>query len=148
MKHWTRLAIAFLAAPALVACGGEEEAPEVMEQPADAMGGMQMDGGMMEEMQAHMQRMQGVSGAQMQASMAQHRQMVANMVSRYGREMREMMPMEEGSEWNQTLEAIRQDLRQMPQMSAQELESFMPEHRQRIMRLMEMHREMMASMQM
>jgi hypothetical protein len=35
----------------------------------------------------------------------------------------------------------------MPDMSAAELQAFMPEHRARMMRLMDMHRSMMSSMQ-
>lgn len=163
MKHWSRLAIVVLTVPGLAACGGEDEVSEVVvEQPAGGMegmggmqgmegmpqmGGMQMQGGMMEEMQAHMQAMEGADGERYRAMLPQHRQMVANMVSQYNREMRDMMPMEEDSEWNQTIETLRQDLRQMPEMSPQELESFMPEHRQRVTRLMEMHQEMMQSMQ-
>ena len=168
MKHWTRLAIVLLAVSALAACGEEDEASEVVvEQPAGGMegmggmqgmegmpqmggmqmGGMQMDGGMMEQMEGHMQAMEGADGERYRAMLPQHRQMVANMVSQYNREMRDMMPMEDDSEWNQTIENLRQDLRQMPEMAPQELESFMPEHRQRLMRLMEMHQEMMQSMQ-
>ena len=135
----------------LVACGGEE-APEadteaVVAEPAGGMEGMQMGGGMMEQMQSHMQQMQGASGEQIRANLSQHRQMVANMISQFNREMREM-GMATDQEWNQTIEALRQDLRQMPEMSAQELETFMPEHRARVTRLMEMHREMMGGMQM
>jgi len=162
MKHWCRLAIALLSTPALAACGRDEEAPEavVVEEPAvgmdgmqgmegmQGMGGMQMGGGMMEQMWAHMQSIEGADGERYRAMLPQHRQMVANMVSQFGREMREMMPMGKDSEWNQTLEALRQDLRQMPEMSAQELEAVMPEHRQRVMRLMEMYESMMGDMQM
>lgn len=36
----------------------------------------------------------------------------------------------------------------MPDMGAQELERFMPEHRERVLRLMEMHGEMMSEMRM
>lgn len=151
MKYWIRFALALGSVPALAACGGDDEAPEaVVAQPAggmEGMGGMQMDGGMMEQMQAHMQSMEGANGERHQTMLPEHRQMVANMISQFNREMRGM-EMGADSEWNQTIEALRQDLRQMPEMTAQELESFMPEHRQRVMRLMEMHREMMGSMQM
>lgn len=155
-RNWTRAAPALVAALTVAACGGDEnagEAPDavVVEQPAGGMEGMpgmpgmQMGGGMMDQVQAHMQQMEGASGEQIRASLPQHRQVVANMISQMNREMRDMN-MAADSEWNQTIEALRQDLRQMPEMSAQELESFMPEHRTRVMRLMEMHREMMAGM--
>ena len=158
MKHWTRSALALLAGSTLVACGGDEaaeEAPQVVvaEQPAGGMEGMpgmqgmQMGGGMIEQMQAHMQTMQGETGAQFKANLPQHRQMVANMIAQMNGEMRDMN-MAADSEWNQTVEALREDLKRLPEMSASELESFMPEHRQRITRLMEMHRSMMGNMQM
>lgn len=156
---WMKRTAAVLVVAALAACGGEE-APEaeteavVVAEPAggmegmqgmEGMGGMQMGGGMMDQMQTHMQQMEGAGGEQIKANLPQHRQVVANMISQMNREMRDMN-MAADSEWNQTIEALRQDLRQMPEMSAQELESFMPEHRGRVMRLMEMHREMMAGM--
>lgn len=147
----------------LSACGGTDEEPEVAvetAEPADQMEGMQgMEGmggmadtaGMPEsgpaaQLKAHMQMMEGASGAELQRMLPEHRQMVANMVAQYSREMREMMPMGEDSEWNQTLEALRQDLRQLPEMSAEDLEAFLPEHQSRIDRLIEMRREMMANM--
>lgn len=151
-----------LAVGTLAACGGGEEGhepstdAEVAEAPAGGMGGMQgmegmagmqMDGGMMEQMQAHMQSMEGSSGDAMMQRMPQHRQMVANMIAQMNREMREMN-MTGDQEWSSTIEALRQDLIQMPEISAAEMESFMPEHRARVMRLMAMHQEMMQGMRM
>ena len=145
---------------ALAACGGGEDAPEpaidteVAEAPAngmegmqgmEGMAGMQMDGEMMAQMQAHMQMMEGTSGDAMMQMMSQHRPMLANMISQMSREMRDMN-MTADEEWNSTIEALRQDLVRMPEMSAAEMESFMPEHHARVMRLMEMHQEMMAGM--
>lgn len=163
MKYWIRFAIAVLFIPSLAACGGDDEASEaVLEQPAggmeemegmqgteamEGMGGMRMGGGMMEQMQSHMQSMEGADGERYHAMLPQHRQMVANMISQFNREMREM-DMGADPDWDRTIEGLRQDLRQMPEMTAPELESFMPEHRQRVMRLMEMHRDMMGTMQM
>jgi hypothetical protein len=63
------------------------------------------------------------------------------------REMRDMN-MASDQEWNSTIEALREDLRRLPEMSTSELQTFMPEHRQRVMRLMEMHRSMMGEMKM
>ena len=149
--------MSLILAGALAACGGDEapeaEAPDVVAEPAGGMagmhdmGGMQMGGGMMEEMRAHMQAMEGESGEQVRANLPQHRQMVANMISQMNREMRDMN-MSADQEWNSTIDAVREDLRRLPEMSTQELESFMPEHRQRITRLLDMHRDMMANMQM
>lgn len=153
---WMRRTAAVLGTVLLAACGREQSpAPdeaavagpaEEMEE-MEGMGGMQMERGMMERMRAHMQRMQGASGEQVRAELPQHRQMVANMISQMNREMREMaMPMDE--EWSSTIDAVRQDLTRLPEMTPQELETFMPEHRDRVARLMEMHRRMMADMKM
>lgn len=162
MKHWTRSTLVLLAATSLTACGGEEQAAEetpqaaIAEQPAggmegmqgmEGMPGMQMGGGMMEQMQAHMQAMAGESGEQFKANLPQHRQMVANMIAQMNREMRDMN-MASDQEWNSTIDAVREDLRRLPEMSVSELQTFMPEHRQRVMRLMEMHRGMMGEMKM
>jgi uncharacterized lipoprotein len=151
----TRRLAALLAVAALAACGTPEQKVEAVAaddtagapagtQGMQGMGGMQ-GGGMMEEMRAHMQSMEGKSGEQLKANLPQHRQRVANMISQMNREMREMN-MAADPEWNSTIEALREDLKRLPEMSAQEMESFMPEHRQRVMRLMEMHRAMMAGM--
>lgn len=158
MNDRIRPALALIAALSLAACGGGEpdEAPEaaVAEQPAGGMQGMEgmpgmqgmpMEGGMMDEMRAHMQAMDGASGEALRADLPMHRQRVANMIARMNREMREMdMPADE--EWDATVEALRDDLRRMPEMGADELEALMPEHRARVGRLMEMHGEMMAAM--
>ncbi len=46
------------------------------------------------------------------------------------------------------VDALRQDLVRMPEMSADELKTFIPEHQSRITKLREMHRGMMANMKM
>ncbi|MGH7458570.1 MAG: hypothetical protein ACREKN_05700, partial [Longimicrobiaceae bacterium] len=132
-----------LSVAALTACGGGDERTEaVPDTPATAepaggmegmegMEGMQGTGGMMgmlEEMQTHMRMMQGTSGDSMMAMLPMHRQMTANMISRMNREMRDMN-MAADEEWNSTIEALREELVQMPEMSAAELEEFMPAHR-------------------
>lgn len=58
------------------------------------------------------------------------------------------MDMGADATWSSTVDSLRQDLTRLPEMSAQEMDGFMPERRARVMRLMEMHREMMAGMQM
>ena len=117
----------------------------------DGMGGMDgMDGqsyAMMARMAAHMQMMETVSGDSMQAMLAMHRQMMANMIAQMHREMRDMnMPADPA--WNATVDSLRNDLVQMPQMNAGELQDLMTDHQRRARRLMEMHREMMEEMAM
>lgn len=76
---------------------------------------------MMEQMQAHMQMMEGTSGQATMQMMSQHRPMLPNMISQMSREMRDMN-MTAYEEWNSTIEALRQDLVRMPVMSAAEMD--------------------------
>lgn len=102
-------------------------------------------GGMMEQMQAHMRTMDGAGADSIQAMLPMHRQMVANMISQFGREMREMN-MKVDAKWQATIDSLRQDNIRLPEMDAGELRAFMPGHRERVVRLLEMHRSMMAKM--
>lgn len=145
----------------LAACGGSEDAPEVVGDtevaaepavaPAGGMEGMQMEsmqqGGVPPQLQAHMQMMQGASGEQLAAMVPEHRQLVANMIAQMNREMRDMN-MSDNTEWNETVQALRNDLVRLPEMTPEELKGFLPEHQARIEKLAEMHRGMMGNMQM
>lgn len=148
-----------LTAAVLGACGPTADSEtEAATDSATAMPGMPMDGGggmegmdmadqdgMMASMRAHMERMDGMMGDSMLAILPEHRQMVANMIAQMNREMRDMgMAMDDA--WTATVDSLREDLVQMPEMGADGLEVLMPEHRRRALRLMEMHREMMAGM--
>jgi hypothetical protein len=156
-------AVALLVASVLAfsACtdgGDNERAVDTGEMPADmpqrdgqpGMGGMDMAGmqsaGMMQDMTSHMQMMQNVSADSMMTLMPAHRQMGENMLEQMDEEMRGMN-MQPDAQWNAKADSVRQDMTRMPAMSPAELQAFMPEHRARMMRLMEMHRSMMGSMQ-
>ncbi|MGH7475695.1 MAG: hypothetical protein ACRELD_05350 [Longimicrobiales bacterium] len=155
---------ALLAATVLIACGGPEadtdtaaDAQGTADQADRGMEGMRgmagmegmqgMGGGMMERMQAHMQMMQGMSGDSMMAMMPQHRQMAANMIAQFNREMREMN-MATDAEWNALVDSLRADLTRMPELSMAEMQALMPEHHARMRRLMQMHQSMMDDTQM
>ena len=108
------------------------------------MGGM-MSTAMMDSMHAHMGAMEKMSGDRMKEMLPMHRQMVANMLSRMNSEMRNMnMPAD--AQWNATVDSLRQDLVRMPEMGTRELEAMMSAHHARMMRLMQMHRDMMGRM--
>lgn len=158
----SRSLVTLAAALALAACsGGEaENAADTSQAPAaqdsagamSGMGGMQgmqgmAGGGMMEQMQAHMRMMDGAGADSMQAMLPMHRQMVANMLAQFNKDMRGM-DMTSNTAWNATVDSLRQDLTRMPEMSASELQQFMPAHGARVMRLMESHRSMMGNMKM
>lgn len=140
----------------LSACAGEEEvAVETVEEgqmpmgdmPGMAgMGGMQ-DDSMMEQMQSHMAAMMGADADRTAAMMPQHRQMAANMLAQMNREMRQMN-MAGDEAWTATVDSLRQDLTRMPELSPEEMATFLPAHHARMSRLMEMHRAMMGDMPM
>ena len=153
-------ALTVITALALAACTGGDDGDGAADSAAPAgdtsqaampgmegMSGMQGMGGgaMMEQMQAHMRMMDGAGADSMQAMLPMHRQMVANMISQFDREMREMN-MKADAKWQATIDSLRQDNIRLPEMNASELRAFIPEHRARLMRLMEMHRSMMAKM--
>lgn len=158
MNMLQRRTLTFAAAWALAACGGPgtqeeagaegetagaEETPTPAPRAAPGMPGMQgMRGGqMMAQMRPHMQMMQGMSGDSMMSMMPEHRQMVGNMLAQMNRAMQDMnMPGD--TAWNATADSVRDDLTRMQQMSPEALAAFMPGHGRRVMRLMEMHREM------
>lgn len=152
MKAGTIAAMALLMGLSTACSGGDHPAdePQDAESPMAGMegmgAGMEMGGGgRMDDMAAHMEMMASMSGDSLAAMLQTHRQRVANMIARMNREMREMdMPGDEA--WTATVDSLRSDLVAMPEMQPGELEALMPEHRRRAMRLMEMHREMMAGM--
>lgn len=142
----------------LAGCGGADEEPpaqadtEAVAEPTGGMEGMpgmprMQDGGMMRQMQAHMEMMMGMTPDSMMSMMPEHRQMAGNMLAQMNRDMQRMnMPGDEA--WTATVDSLRQDLSRIPQISAQELQEWMPGHHARMTRLMEMHRAMMGNMPM
>lgn len=147
-------------AVALAACGTDKSnqaatggAASQADTSMDGMQGMGSMGGMMgndmKNMESHMQQMMGAGADSMQAMLPMHRQMTANMLAEMNKQMRDMkMPPERDTAWSAAVDSIRQDLVRMPEMDGKELRSFMPAHRERMMRLMEMHQGMMKNMKM
>ena len=113
-------------------------------QGMQSMQGM-MSGATMDSMHAEMQKMEGMTADQMAAMLPMHRQMAANMVSRMSAEMRSMN-MPANPAWTTTTDSVRQDLARLPELSKEQLKQAMPAHHARLMRLMQMHRDMMAKM--
>ena len=111
----------------------------------DGMGGMQSSA-MMTQMSSHMEQMRTAGGDSIMRLMPDYRQMSANMLSQMNSEMQDMN-MEGDARWNATVDSVRQDLARMPELGADELQALMPAHHERMTRLMEMHRTMMAGME-
>ena len=163
MKRILRGAAAVVALTGLAACDGSDDEPEMVpEAPAavspatsDGMEGMEGMGaaagadtaGLPSELQAHMRMMQGASGEELARMIPEHRQLVANMIARMNREMRDM-GMTSSAEWNETVEALRDDLVRLPEMTGEEIRAYLPAHQARLERLTEMHRSMMKNMRM
>ena len=97
---------------------------------------------MMTQMEAHMRTMGELGADSMRAMMTTHRRMVTNMISQMNREMRDMN-MTGDVAWNTTMDSVRQDLIRLPELQGAGLRAFMPAHRARVARLMEMHGRMM-----
>lgn len=119
---------------------------------ADTMRGMQgmegmqgMGSAMMMQMRAHMDSMRAMSGEHMRENLAMHRQMTANMLADFNRQMREMN-MSADAAWDALSDSIRNDLTAMPEMTAADLQALMPAHHARMTRLMDMHGAMMKGM--
>ena len=150
--RWLTLGAAFM----LIGCGGQddEQGQAAVTTAADtSMGGMQgMQGmnmggsqAMMQEMQSHMQMMDGAQGDSLRSMATMHRQMAANMLSQMNRDM-EQMNMSGDAKWNALADSVRQDLTRMPEWNMQEMHAAMSAHMGRMRRLMDMHGAMMKNM--
>lgn len=126
---------------------GATSTPATADTMSQSMAGMPGMGGgsMTEQMQAHMRMMEGAMADSMKAMLPMHRQMLANMISQFDREMRQMN-MKSDAAWQATIDSLRQDNLRLPDMSAAQLRSFIQGHSARVMRLMDMHRSMMGNM--
>ena len=156
-----RYLAAGLAAVAIAACAGNEGDTAADTAAAGAataaeggMAGMPGMAGMAagadtatDQMRAHMAAMEGVRGDSLLQMARMHRQMGANMIARFNREMSQMN-MPDDPRWRATVDSVRQDLARMPELSAEEMGRMMPAHHARVTRLIEMHRSMMANMKM
>ena len=154
----TRYIAAGTAVLALIACGGNEREASDTGATADAavrgtapsthagmegMGDMPMGGTATDQMRAHMAAMRGASGDSVMRMLPMHRQMAANMLARFNREMSQMN-MPDDPAWRATVDSLRQDLARMPEVTAAEMQRLMPAHHARMTRLMDMHRSMMG----
>ena len=151
-NHHTRNLLAVAAILTAGACDrSADNRPPSADSPAPSATGemANMAGSMgtarMDSMQAHMQMMDTMSAGRMKEMLPAHRQQMANMLSQMNQEMRSMNMATDAS-WNATADSLRQDLTRMPDLTAEELKALMPAHRARMMRLMQMHRDMMRKM--
>ncbi len=156
LRHWSIAALAMTA----LACGGADgpatraaDSTATASAPDTSSGASGMAGmnnvmastAMMERMEAHLRASEGAGQDTLEAALPEHRQSVADLIAQVNREMRDM-GMAGDAAWNATVDSLRQDLVRLPELGRDEVESMMPAHRARVMRLIEMHRRMLASM--
>lgn len=151
-----RCLAALLIASTAVACQSNGKAADSAKSSATTAGkdsastmagmpGMGAGGGIMDSMETHMRTMTAASPEQLKAMIPMHRQMVANMISRMNQEMRTMnLPAD--AAWTATMDSVRQDLIHLPDMSSRDVVASLPAHHARVTRLLQMHRDMMATM--
>lgn len=157
MRFWTIAAVAITA----LACGGAADKPAATgadgtaaaAAPDTASGTNEMTGmdhamasvAMMERMEAHLRALDGADADSLTAALPGHRHAVANLIAQGNREMRDM-GMSGDAAWNATVDSLRQDLVRLPELDGDEVRDLMPTHSARVIRLIEMHRRMLASM--
>ena len=100
---------------------------------------------MAQELEKHLKPVKGVSPDSLKALLPSHRQMTANLIAAFNKEMRDMN-MAADAAWSATVDSLRTDLRTMPDLGATELQGLMPRHEARITRLIQMHQTMMKNM--
>ena len=130
----------------LAACGKK---PEVARAPAadsaGTMGGMQMSMQgmtMMPLMRAHLDSLGVLPPAGMVAMMAAHQDLASRMMDAMGADMRGMN-MTPDAAWGALTDSLRQDLADLPGLSAGALTPRMQAHIGRMRRMMTMHEGMM-----
>lgn len=139
---------------ALGACGGRDGAQKDSAASDSAMRGMPgMDsmpgmGAMMSDsmtmaaMHMHMQTMDTASATALKDMWPMHQQMLSDMLARMDSSMRRMN-MTPDAAWTATQDSLRQDMSRMQAMTPDQLKQNMAAHHARVMRLMDMHRQMM-----
>jgi hypothetical protein len=109
--------------------------------PGAAGSGMELGNQMMTQLQG----MQAMHGDSLMQAVPLHRQMLGNMMGQMDREM-QSMNMGADAKWTALRDSLSGDLTRMAQMSATEMQAFMPAHGDRATRLMDMHGAMMGGM--
>ncbi len=158
MLRFNRTALFASTLLALVACVDQAEPAELPEAaapgnqphagmgPADSMSSPGAYPGtyMMGDMTAYMGAMEGMSTDSLHSLMPMYRERVDSMLVQMNRDMsaRNMPP---DPSWDATVDSIRSDATRMRGMAATEMETFMGDHRGRVMRLMERHRAMTSA---
>ena len=142
LLHVTSLTLVLM----LAACGKK---PEVAQAPAadsaGTMGGMQMSMQgmtMMPLMRAHLDSLGVLPPARMAAVMSAHQDMASRMMDAMGADMRGM-DMTPDAAWAALTDSLRQDLADLPGLSAGALTTRMQGHIGRMRRMMALHEGMM-----
>ena len=149
----------FVCLPALLflltACADAPELPEEAQSPpADA--GMaspmpdtlarpplaDLGGPGMENLRAHLDSIQSLSGERLEAARATHSELIRSLLARIMTDFSGLTMV--SGELQGALREVREDWEGMATMDPARFEAFLPEHLARVRRLMDMHRERMA----
>ena len=100
---------------------------------------------MARELEIHLKAMKSLSADSLKTLLPSHRQMTANLIAAFNKEMRDMN-MAADAAWTAAVDSLRTDLRTMPDLPTSELQARMPGHELRLTRLIQMHQAMMRNM--
>jgi hypothetical protein len=142
-----RPAFFVLALSVFVACSSEpsDGNDAVSEAPASgqatAMPAMHEDT-LAQRMETHLATVDRADAQQLKALVPEHRRMVTGMIEDC-RQMMRQMNMSPPAKWTELENALMQDLDRMDQLPAEQIQAFLPEHRQRVQSMVDMRHEMM-----
>lgn len=91
---------------------------------------------------AQMRSLEALSPTQVQARLPAYRQGVANMLSEMNSGVRRMQ-IPSVPAWTAVRDSVRRDLARLPRLTAEELRDAMPAYDARVLRLMQMHADLM-----
>ncbi len=132
---------------AALACGNNEQKAEPPAASTESstssmqdMQGMNMStsAAMMNNVQSHMQMMEGAHGDSLTNMMRTYRPMADSLLTQFNHDMQQMN-IASDVQWTALSDSVRQDLMQMPQMST----AAWQQHTGRMRSLMQMHGQMM-----
>ena len=114
------------------------EAPDSLtRQPLADLGGPGM-----ENLRAHLNSIEGLSGARLEAVRDAHSELIRSTLARIMTDFAGLTMV--SGELQGALRDVRQDWERIPTLSPDEFEAFLPEHLTRVIRLIDMHRQRMA----
>jgi hypothetical protein len=101
-----------------------------------------LGGPAMDHLRAHLDSISGLTGERLQAARELHGAYIRSLLVQLTADTERLTMV--SADWQEAMQAVRADWERLPALSTGELEALMPEHLDRVRRLMELHRERMA----